>query len=68
MTTNALMDASGTIDLKDALGTSEIDITAPIFVVKTEGDGSVTGEMLIAAPTKDESDKYTKLVVSNVSS
>lgn len=68
MTTNALMDASGEINLKDALGTSEIDTTAPIFVVKTEGDGSVTGDILIATPTQDSDNKYTKLVVSGVSS
>lgn len=67
MTSNALMSASGVIDLKDALGASEIDITAPIFVVKTEGDGSVTGEMLVATPTKDSNEKYTKLTVADVS-
>ena len=46
MTTNALMDANGVIDLSDALGNNTIDELAPIFVVKTEGDGSVTGELL----------------------
>lgn len=67
MTTNALMSASGEIDLQDALGASEIDITAPIFVVKTEGDGSVTGDILIATPTKDANNKYTKLTVARAS-
>jgi hypothetical protein len=67
MTTNALMSASGKIDLKDALGASEIDITAPIFVVKTEGDGSVTGDILVATPTKDANNKYTELTVTGES-
>lgn len=36
----------GKIDLTDAVGKFKIDATAPIFIVKTEGDGSVTGDMV----------------------
>lgn len=46
MTTNALMDVNGVIDLGDALGDNAICETAPVFVVATEGDGSVTGERI----------------------
>ena len=39
--------ADGTIDLTDALGTSEkIDGIAPVFVALTEADGSVTGQLI----------------------
>ena len=47
MTTNAVVDADGKIDLTDALLTDEkIDATAPIFVMVADEDGSLTGEML----------------------
>lgn len=46
-TSTAIMDANGKIDLTDAVGAnSEICKTAPIFVVKTDADGSVTGEVI----------------------
>ncbi len=45
MTTTALVDATtGKIDLTDALSASdEICFEAPIFVMETEADGSLTG-------------------------
>lgn len=44
MTTTALADNTGKIDLTDALKTEEkIDATAPIFVMALESDGSLTG-------------------------
>ena len=47
VTSNAVVDANGTIDLTDALGESEsIDATAPVFVSVAEADGSITGELL----------------------
>lgn len=48
MTTTAVIDSAGTeIDLTDALGEAEeIDDTAPVFVILTEEDGSITGEIL----------------------
>ena len=50
-TAAALMGADGEIDLTDALGGAEdtetkIDATAPVFVMKAEDDGSLTGEVL----------------------
>lgn len=45
--TSAAYTSAGEIDLTDALGANEkICATAPIFVVVTEADGSITGEML----------------------
>ena len=45
--TSTAYTSDGEIDLTDALGTKEkICATAPIFVVVTEADGSITGEML----------------------
>ena len=47
VTSAAYIGANGEIDLTDALAEEEkIDGTAPIFVVKTEEDGSVTGELV----------------------
>ena len=47
MTSNAYVSTEGTIDLTDSLGASEsIDGTAPVFVMVTESDGSLTGELL----------------------
>ena len=47
VTSNAVVDANGEIDLTDALGTSEtIDGTAPVFVSVAETDGSITGELV----------------------
>ena len=47
VTSNAVVDANGEIDLTDALGESEtIDGTAPVFVSVAETDGSITGELV----------------------
>lgn len=46
-TASAFVDAEGTIDLIDVLATEEkIDATAPVFVMTTDDDGSLTGEVL----------------------
>ena len=46
-TANAYVGTDGTIDLSDVLGaTEEIDDTAPVFVMVTEEDGSITGELV----------------------
>lgn len=46
-TASAFVDAEGTIDLADVLATEEkIDATAPVFVMTTDDDGSLTGEVL----------------------
>lgn len=45
-TSAANISASGEIDLTDALGASEqIDRIAPVFVTRTEADGSITGDL-----------------------
>ena len=55
--TSTAYTSNGSIDLSDALGSSElICATAPIFVSITEPDGSVTGE-LIENVTVDETGK-----------
>ena len=47
MTSNAYVGIDGVIDLTDSLGSEEsIDGTAPVFVMVTESDGSLTGELL----------------------
>lgn len=46
-TASAFVDAEGTIELSDVLADGEeIDATAPIFVMTTDDDGSLTGEVL----------------------
>ena len=46
-TSYANVDEDGIIDLTDALGANEeIDETAPVFVMITEKDGSIQGDML----------------------
>lgn len=46
-TSTAIVDAAGKIDLTDALQSDEkIDSTAPVFVVISENDGSITGELI----------------------
>ena len=46
-TSEAIVSATGEIDLTDALGSSEsIDSTAPVFVAVAEADGSITGEII----------------------
>ena len=55
--TSSAYTSDGSIDLSDALGSSElICATAPIFVSITEADGSITGE-LIENVTVDETGK-----------
>lgn len=55
--TSSAYTSNGSIDLSDALGSSElICATAPIFVSITEADGSITGE-LIENVTVDETGK-----------
>jgi hypothetical protein len=47
ITSAAVVDNDGNIDLTDALKASEtIDGTAPVFAIITEEDGSVTGELV----------------------
>lgn len=46
-TANAYVGNDGTIDLTDSLETAEqIDGTAPVFVMVTEEDGSITGDLI----------------------
>jgi hypothetical protein len=52
-TATAFVDAEGTIDLTDVLVANDneeldekIDATAPVFVMTTDNDGSLTGEVL----------------------
>ena len=46
-TANAYVGNDGTIDLTDSLETAEqIDGTAPVFVMVTEADGSITGDLI----------------------
>lgn len=46
-TANAIVSSEGVIDLSDALvGNETIAADAPIFVVVTEADGSITGEVI----------------------
>lgn len=54
-TSNAYVGTDGIIDLTDVLGGDKIDTTAPVFVMVTEEDGSITGEMVTV--TADESGK-----------
>ena len=67
-TTAAVMEVSegvGTIDLTDALvefgdlsGANAISVDAgtdaPIFIIKTEDDGSITGDIVVAGTTTDQ--------------
>ncbi len=56
MTTNAFVDnTTGTIDLTDALSaTDKICTEAPLFVMATEADGSLTGEYFNATAVTDK--------------
>ena len=59
-TSEAYIGTDGTIDLTDALGTAEkIDATAPVFVVKTENDGSITGELVSNLTVSNDGKKLT---------
>ena len=54
-TATALVDADGNIDLSDALNAGEeIDEAAPIFVVTTDDDGSIAGELISSLTVKDD--------------
>ena len=47
VTSQAYVSDTGVIDLTDALGAEEeIDSHAPVFVMVTEDDGSITGDLL----------------------
>ena len=52
VTSQAYVSDTGVIDLTDALGaTEEIDATAPVFVMVTEADGSITGDLITGLTT-----------------
>lgn len=58
MTTTALCDSEGKIDLTDALGENDkVDATAPVFVMMLEKDGSITGAPITGAVV-DEDGKF----------
>ena len=60
MSTVAYADADGNIDLTDALGEAEtICKTAPLFVVKLEEDGSLTGEIAESVEIDADGKKIT---------
>ena len=60
MSTVAYADAEGNIDLTDALGEGEtVCKTAPLFVVKLEEDGSLTGEIADSVTVDAEGKKIT---------
>lgn len=59
-TATAYVGADGKIDLTDALGEEEkIDATAPVFVVITEDDGSLTGEVISALTVAEDGKSLT---------
>ena len=59
-TSAANVSADGIIDLTDALGASEeIDATAPVFVVLTEADGSITGDLIENLTVSEDGKKLT---------
>lgn len=55
---------AGEIDLTDVLGNGTICQTAPIFVMETEGDGSLTGKYYEVSKFKD-TDTRKSIVVPN---
>ena len=60
-TSYAVIDASGNIDLTDALGTTEeIDATAPVCVMITEKDGSLEGTIVEGLTVATSGDKKGK--------
>lgn len=60
MSTVAYADADGNIDLTDALGEEEtVCKTAPLFVVKLEDDGSLTGEIAESVEIDADGKKLT---------
>ena len=54
-TSNAYVGTDGVIDLTDVLGEDSIDKTAPVFVMITEEDGSISS--MVKGVTADESGK-----------
>lgn len=54
-TSNAYVGTDGVIDLTDVLGEDAIDKTAPVFVMITEEDGSISS--MVSSVTADESGK-----------
>ena len=48
-TSAAVVSTDGEIDLTDALGSDDIDSTAPIFIAVTEADGSIEGTLIEGA-------------------
>ena len=51
-TSQAYVSDTGIIDLTDALGSEEeIDSTAPVFVMVSEADGSITGDLVTGLTT-----------------
>lgn len=58
--TATAMTSAGEIDLEDALADGEtICKTAPIFVAKTESDGSITGELITGLDVDASGQKLT---------
>lgn len=54
MTTSQVVDTEGKIDLKDALGKNDVICgTAPIYAIKTEKDGSLTGTVYEVTVAED---------------
>jgi len=52
VTSQAYVSDTGVIDLTDALESEEeIDATAPVFVMVTEADGSITGDLITGLQT-----------------
>jgi hypothetical protein len=59
-TASASVDNNGKINLKDSLGTNEeIDATAPVFVMITETDGSITGELVDGLTVSEDGKSIT---------
>ena len=54
-TSNVYVGTDGVIDLTDVLGEDSIDKTAPVFVMITEEDGSISS--MVSGVTADESGK-----------
>ncbi len=59
-TANAYVGEDGKIDLADSLGEQEkIDATAPVFVMVTEADGSITGDLLTQLVVSEDGKSIT---------
>lgn len=65
-TATAYVGTDGTIDLTDNLESSEeIDATAPIFVMITEEDGSITGDVIENLTVSEDGKKLTGAGAAN---